>query len=232
MLTIGQTRFDIRVPSLPRDRFESYSTNLFDVWEREVAGSLPFDDYSLSLEVEEGSIRGKGKIAVAAGVLYFGIGNYGDFVSGLETIYGQVTYLGERLFQSARSPVGGNSSRASKRTSAGAVSSMRRLFEGVRSGSLSVDDAMNEFQTLLGDELAENSKFVEDMRSQLEAAPSYPEQLSLARDDWEEGDLSDLPQRIPRSPRRKPEPSPEHFRIEIWRESRNDRRKVKFTTVQ
>lgn len=88
MLNIGQTSFYIRVPSLPREQFESYSTNLFDVWESEVASAIPFDDYALSLEVEEGSITGRGKIAVAAGVLYFGIGNYGDFIGGLETIYG------------------------------------------------------------------------------------------------------------------------------------------------
>ena len=180
MLNIGQTSFDIRVPSLPRDQFESYSTNLFDVWEREVAGAISFDDYAISLEVEEGSITGRGKIAVAAGVLYFGIGNYGDFIGGLETIYGQVTYVGERLFQAAKFPVGGNSASASKRTSAGAISSMRYFFEGVRNGSLTVDEAMNKFEKMLGSELAENSAFVQDMRSQLEAAPTYPEQLSLA----------------------------------------------------
>ncbi len=228
MLNIGQTSFDIRVPSLPRDQFESYSTNLFDVWEREVAGAIPFDDYAISLEVEEGSITGRGKIAVAAGVLYFGIGNYGDFIGGLETIHGQITYVGERLFQAAKSPVGGNSARASKRTNAGAISSMRGLFEGVRSGSITVDEAMSKFENMLGDELAENSAFVKDMRSQLEAAPTHPEQLSLVQDDWEEGEP---PQRVPRTPKRKPVPAPEHFRIEIWRESRNERKQVKFMKV-
>jgi len=232
MLNIGQTSFDIRVPSLPRDKFESYSTKLFDVWEREVARAMPFDDYAISLEIEEGSIIGKGKIAVAAGVLYFGIGNYGSFISGLETIYGQVTYVGESLFQAAKAPVGGNSTRASKRTNAGAISKMRRLFEGVRSGSLTVDDAMHEFETMLGDELHENAEFVREMRSQLETAPSYPEQLSLAQEDWEEGELSGPLKKVPRTPKRKPEPPPEHFRIEIWRESRNERKQIKFTKVQ
>jgi len=232
MLNIGQTSFDIRVPSLKRDQFESYSTNLFDVWEREVAGIISFDDYALSLEIEEGSIKGRGKIAVAAGILYFGIGNYGDFIGGLETIYGQVTYVGERLFQAAKSPVGGNSVRATKRTNAGAISSMRRLFEGVRSGTLTVDEAMNKFEHILGDELPENSAFVHDMRSQLEAAPAYPKQLTLIQDDWEEGDLKDQPERAPREPRRTPVPSPDHFRIEIWRESKNENKQFKFTRVK
>ena len=232
MLNIGQTSFNIHVPSLPSDQFESYSTNLFDGWESDVAGAIPFDDYAISLEVEEGSIKGIGRIAVAASVFYIGIGNYGDFIGGLESIYKQVTYVGERLFQAAKSSVGGNSARASKRTSAGVISSMKRLFEDVRNGSLTVDEAMSRFESMLGKELADNSEFVQDMRNQLEAAPPYPEQLSLAQDDWEERDLLTLPQKVSRSPRRKPEPSPEHFRIEIWRESRNDRKQVKFTKVK
>ncbi|MFT6405938.1 MAG: hypothetical protein ACJAVI_004662 [Candidatus Azotimanducaceae bacterium] len=230
MLSIGQTAFDIRVPSLPKDAFKNYSTQLFDIWESEIAQSLSINDYALSLEVEEGSIKGKGKIAVAAGVLYFGIGNYGDFISGLETIYSQVTYVGERLFQAARSPVGGNSTKASKRTSGGAVSSMRRLFEGVQNGSLSVDDAMKEFERMLGEEASENESFTREMRRQLESAPSHPRQLTLPQDDWAEPEVIQVPKKSPSDPRRKPSPAPEQYRIEIWRSSKNERKKVKFTT--
>jgi hypothetical protein len=229
MLNIGQTVFDIRVPSLPQDAFKDYSSRLFDVWEREISQSLSFDDYALSLEVEEGSIKGKGRIAVAASILYFGIGNYGDFISGLETIYGQITYVGEKLYQAARSPVGGSSAKASKRTSGGAISSMRRLFEGVQNGSLSVDDAMKEFEKILGEESSGNEMFIREMRRQLETAPSHPKQLTLSQDDWEEAELIRAPKKGATDPRRKPSPIPEQYRIEIWRESRNDRKKVKFT---
>ena len=232
MLNIGQTSFDIRVPSLQRAHFESYSTNLFDVWEKDVAKTIPFEDYALSLEIEEGSITGKGKIAVTAGVLYFGIGAYGDFIGGLETIYGQLTHVSERLFQAAKSPVGGNSVQATKRISAGAVSSMRVMFERVRSGTLTVDEAMNKFESMLGDELSENSAFVRDMRAQLEVAPSYPKQLSLEQDDWEKEAFVKPPQKTPRAPKPKPTPSPEHYRMEIWRESRNDRKQIKFIKVK
>ena len=229
MLYIGQTVFDIRVPSLPPHAFQNYSHRLFDVWEREIAESLPFEDYAISLEVEEGSIKGKGKIAIAAGVLYVGIGNYGDFISGLETIYGQITYVGEKLYQAARSPVGGSSAKASKRTSAGAVSSMRKLFESVQNGSLSVDDAMKEFEKMLGEEASENKNFIREMRRQLVNAPSHPKQLTLSQDDWEETELIQVPKRRPPSPHRKPSPIPEQYRIEIWRDSRNDCKRVKVT---
>ena len=232
MLNIGQTSFNIRVPSLPRDEFELYSTNLFDVWEREIAGAISFDDYAISLEIEEGSITGRGKIAIVAGALYFGIGNYGGFIGGLETIYDQVIYVGERLFQEAKAPVGGNSAYASKRTNAGAISSMRRLFERVQNRSMTVDEAMSEVETLLGEELDENSEFVQEMRRQLESAPAYPEQLSFTDDDWAELDAPESPVKVPGRPKRNPSPPPEHFRIEIWRESRNDQKHVRFTRVK
>lgn len=233
MLNIGQTSFNIRVPSLPRDEFESYSKNLFDLWEKEVAGAINLKDYAISLEIVEGSITGKGKIAVAAGVLYFGIGNYGSFIGGLQTIEDQVTYVGERLYHAAKAPVGGNSVYASKRTSAGAVSSIRRLFERVQKGSLTVDDAVSKFKTILGEEIGENSAFVYEMRRQLESASAYPEQQSFIGDDWEKLDAIEAPPKVPRSPRRKPPmPPTEHFRIEIWRESRGDSKHVKFTKVK
>ena len=88
MIEIGNTEFLIAVRSLAKDDFEIYSSNLFDIWDEYIEKSLKVTDYSISLEIEEGSIKGKGKIAVAVGVLYIGIGNYGDFISGLHTIRG------------------------------------------------------------------------------------------------------------------------------------------------
>lgn len=56
------------------------------------------------LEVEEGSINGSGKIAVVLGALYIGIGNYGSFVSGLQTIRNQVSTAGDFLAEKAGTP--------------------------------------------------------------------------------------------------------------------------------
>ena len=86
MFDLGSTDFYIAVPSMPRREFEKYSTSLFDEWDEYAARILALPDYSLVLEVEEGSIKGSGKIAVVLGALYIGIGNYGSFMSGLQTI--------------------------------------------------------------------------------------------------------------------------------------------------
>ena len=78
----------------------------------------------------------------------------------------------------------------------------------------------------------ENSEFVQEMRRQLESAPAYPEQLSFTDDDWAELDAPESPVKVPGRPKRNPSPPPEHFRIEIWRESRNDQKHVRFTRVK
>ncbi|WP_045626055.1 hypothetical protein [Vibrio parahaemolyticus] len=62
MANIGTVDFYIGVPSLPREDFENYSTQLFDEWESYIGQNLELSDYSLVLEVEEGSIKAKGKI--------------------------------------------------------------------------------------------------------------------------------------------------------------------------
>lgn len=94
MIYLGGTDFYIDVPSLPRHEFEQYSTKLFDKWEEYVENSLRIPDYSLALEVQEGSIKGGAKIAATLGALYFGIGQYGSFISGLQTIQGQIGAVG------------------------------------------------------------------------------------------------------------------------------------------
>jgi len=74
MINIGTTDFFIGVPCMPRNEFEMYSTRLFDEWEAQVDKTLTLSDYSIALELEEGSVKGVGKIAACLGALYIGIG--------------------------------------------------------------------------------------------------------------------------------------------------------------
>ena len=104
MANIGTIDFYIGVPNLPREEFENYSTQLFDEWEVYVGQKLNIKDYSLVLEVEEGSIKAKGRILATASVLYFGIAQYGSFISGLQTIHNQVKAVGDYLGERASYP--------------------------------------------------------------------------------------------------------------------------------
>ncbi|MDT8385470.1 MAG: hypothetical protein RRB22_13770 [Gammaproteobacteria bacterium] len=233
MIDIGSTNFLIKVPSLPREEFERYSTNLFDEWERSVERTLILPDYSISLDVEEGSIKGGGKIAIALGALYLGIGQYGDFISGLETICGQVSYVSNALFESARSPFGGSNVNAKSRRSGGALSRLHTLFDKVQRGVLTTNEAMIEARNLFGKEGDENPEFICELQDQFEDAPRYPEQLSLISEEWVECGEQPIEdkKKIPQKPQPKPIPLPQQYRVEIWRESKKDKKHVKVTKL-
>ncbi|MEE7627458.1 hypothetical protein V3O24_14910 [Methylobacter sp. Wu8] len=233
MIDIGTTSFLIKVPSLPREEFERYSTNLFDEWEKRVEKSLILPDYAISLEIEEGSIKGGGRIAVTLGALYFGIGSYADFISGLETIRGQVSFVSDALFESAKSPFGSGSVNAKARKSGGTLSRLHSLFEKVQRGALTADEAMIEATALFGEEGNEVPEFIDELQHQLRNVPRYPEQLSLTGEGWDksDGDLSRTTKRPPQRPRPKPVPINQQYRIEIWRESKKDKKHVKLVNL-
>lgn len=72
MVEIANLEFLIAVRSLAKDDFEIYSSNLFDTWDGYIEKSLKVPDYSISLKIEEGSIKGFGNIGIALGSLYYG----------------------------------------------------------------------------------------------------------------------------------------------------------------
>ena len=101
MLDLGSTDFLLSVPSLPGPELARLSTSLFDSWELFVERQLSLPDYSLFLQVEEGSIKGVAKIVALLGVVNLGIGNYGDFISGVKTINEQLSATSEYLAEQA-----------------------------------------------------------------------------------------------------------------------------------
>jgi hypothetical protein len=55
VLTLGGAKFTIFIPALSQAELESYTTSLFDSWEKQVDKELDrFPDYALYLNVEEG----------------------------------------------------------------------------------------------------------------------------------------------------------------------------------
>ena len=128
MIDLGSTDFYIRVPSMPRNEFEAYSSGLFDIWDTHVGRELSLEDYSLSLEVEEGSIKVKGKILAGLAALYFGIGAYGSFIQGIQIIRGQVVSVGEYLAEKAHNTLGPNQPAPTVKKRSGALGQLQRLF--------------------------------------------------------------------------------------------------------
>lgn len=229
MIDIGSSNFLINVPSLPVGELEIYSSTLFDSWEESVAKTLTLPDYSLALKVEEGSIKGKGAIAATAGAIFIGIGSYGDFISGLETINSQVSTVTSSLFESARSPFGCTSSNSKVRRNTGALGRLHSLFDQVKSGKMSPEQAMLATKELFGNDSDETENFIKELKTQFEEVPLYPEQLSFESDDWKECEENKVkpPKRKPNKPKPQPTPIIEQYRIEIWRESKKSKKRVK-----
>ena len=158
MLDLGTTEFVLAIPSLPEAELKRLSTSLFDAWDGFADTALSLPDYSLFLQVEEGSVRGAAKMSALAGALYFAIGNYGDFVSGVKTIGEQISATSEFLSEHAKQTFNCPEAKATSRKRGGAVAGLQRLFVRVQKGELSPDDAIAYAEQLLGDHHTKNLK--------------------------------------------------------------------------
>jgi hypothetical protein len=234
MIDIGNTEFLIAVRSLAKDDFEIYSSHLFDTWDEYIEKSLKVPDYSISLEIEEGSIKGTGKIAVGIGVLYIAIGNYGEFISGLKTIGGQVSYVNDKLVESAASPFEKDNIQTTYRNKSNTLSHLNRLFQKVQKGELTANQAMIEAKLALGEEANTSPEFMQKLNEALESAPKYPKQEPL----FEETDIeldgvnnNGDKKKPSRAPTPKPDTPINQFRVEIWRESKRGKKNVKISEL-
>ncbi|WP_337247336.1 MULTISPECIES: hypothetical protein [unclassified Vibrio] len=229
MANIGTVDFYIGVPSLPREDFESYSTQLFDEWELYVGQNLELNDYSLVLEVEEGSIKAKGKILATASVLYFGIAQYGSFISGLQTISNQVKAIGDYLGERASTPFDLSTVKPKLRKRGESLARLETLFAKVQSGKITVEMAMQEAELIFGTELEEAPEFVNYLKDSLDQTPVVPEQMELRLIDYNGDDLT-IPDQRPQTPRepqpKRSPPSVDQFRVEVWRETKNGKLQV------
>ncbi|MGH8061517.1 MAG: hypothetical protein ACREO7_05830 [Pseudoxanthomonas sp.] len=234
MLDVVTTSFFIKSPTFNKGAFEHHSSELFDEWEAHVESYLQLPDYALTLVLEEGSIKGKGKIAAGAAALYFGIGAYGDFVSGLRTIHEQASYVTNVLFDQAKNHFSCDNERGNTRRSGGEIVYLQRLFERVQFGSISPEQAIREVTIRWGEDATYSPEFMHNLASSLEAAPRFPEQLPLSDESWPDClDLEPLGREPePRAPRAPELPIPQHYRIEISRPSKGEKKKVKLTKIR
>lgn len=234
MIDLGVTEFYIDVPSLPRHEFETYSTKLFDEWEAYAEQVLKVPDYALSLEVEEGSIKGVARIATALCALYIGIGQYGSFVSGIQTIKGQVSSVADFLSVHAVAPFSSSNVKPRFKRNSGSLGKLHRLFAKVQQGKITAEQAMVEAEKIFGDEANSAPDFVDGMRISLEDMPVLAKQLELPLGDFGERFL--LPPTMKASETRSRLPNPEvpigqQFRVEVWRESKKEKRKVRIVNL-
>ena len=226
MLDLSSTAFLIDTTGLPRRRLERYSTNLFDKWDSYVSKIVAIPDYSIALEIEEGSIKGKGKIAVALGALYFGIGNYGSFISGLQIIKDQVVTASNYLADQANYPF---DAEITVNRKGGIATQLRKLFTRVQSGKLSVEEAMLEAEKLIGEDAKDSPDFMNALRNSLRTAPKHHQQteLGLAMPEFSEPEPEEVDHEPkPQAPRPPLAPAP-YLQVVVWRDSRREERHIR-----
>lgn len=142
MIGIGSADIYIDTPKLSRTELEEYSKILFEQWEAYVDRHLELSDYSLSVSVEDGSVKVLGKIGVGLYALYIGIGQYGSFMSGIQTIKDQVSDVSEYLGQQAVAPFSEERISPRFRKRGEALSTLERIFKSVEAGEITVENAV------------------------------------------------------------------------------------------
>lgn len=234
MLDLGSTEFHLAVPSVPAPELEALSTSLFDGWEAFTERSLALPDYSIFLQVEEGSIKGAARIGAILGVVYLGIGNYGDFVSGVKTITEQLSSTKDFLTEHARKVFSCTEAATTSRKRGGSLVAIQRLFTKVQQGTMTPDEAMVQAELILGDESATAPNFIKDLENSLRTCPRFHEQFLLPLDP--QGDSQALETddtKYPTKPNRhKPTlPPPIQYRVEVWRESKDKHKQTRVTQL-
>jgi hypothetical protein len=233
MIAIGTTDFYFSLPSPSRLQLEKYSLQLFDHWAQRIDHRLLLPDYSLSLEVEEGSISGKGKVAAGLAALYMGISSYGSFISGLQIIRDQVSVVSDILADAAKQNIQSHYGAAKVRKRSETLGSLQRLFVKVQRGDMTPEEATIEAELLIGENALDSPEFMSSLAKSFAQAPKFHEQVPLPLDGAEDTLQQEQPEkeRSPRRPTLPSRPLLTHLRVEVWRESKQQKKNYRTINV-
>lgn len=234
MAHIGSTEFYIKEECLPIEQFEEYTSLLFDRWDDFIGKSTNLPDYSIALDIEEGSIKGKAKIVAGLGALYIGIGQYGSFISGVSAIQQQIRTAGNYLAKQAQQPFSSRGVKAKVSNNGEALSKLKTLFMLVEQGKISADEAIFRTKSIFGEEIYEAQDFKTALEKSLLETKLAPQQEDLILVD-SDGEILEAPIKMRKKPSapipKEPEPVIDAFRIEIWRENRRSKKRIKVTSI-
>jgi hypothetical protein len=234
MIDLGATEFNLAIPSIARTELEAAAIRLFDKWDKGASIALSLDDYSISLVVEEGSIKGRGAIMATAAVLYLGIGNYGDFIQGLKTINEQLIGVRDYLAEEAPKFFDCPPNLVTTKKQTGVTEKLNSLFLRVQRGDLSPDQATARAAQLFTEGTVEESNILREIERALANCRLNPKQTTFPYDDFS---IAPEPQGVPQSPTRTREKQTpidiisNQLRVEVWRESKKKKKQSKVTFI-
>lgn len=236
MIEIGSVSIFIPITKLSKLELEDYSISLFDSWENDLNNSLAIPDYSILLEVEDGSIGIKGKIAATAIALYTGISQYGSFISGVEIISKQASAAIESLASKATKNHTAKANPPMIRKSGGDLVRIKNLLHKVQQQKISVEYAVREIEKILDKSQDSSSSLMSEIERSLNNSPFYPEQEKFDFGASTSLQMVKEPKSVKNSPSNRgpinlPNNHQDRFRIELWRESKNDKKNLRVIKV-
>jgi hypothetical protein len=228
MIDLGVVDFVLDVQKLPRREFEQYGTTLFDAWDRFLAMELKLPDFSVGLELEEGSIKGRGVVRTVGTALFVGITGYGGLVQGIQMINATIRTSGKVLVDSAAEPFHIPEAIRRFRRGPGFPGRLERLFARVKKGELTPEEATQIALSMLEGEPDIPPELIESVKRSIASVHRNPQQLSLPLELQDDSESPYAPD--PRGPSRErshpPLPPIERLRLEIWKESKSGVRRV------
>lgn len=233
MIEIGSSEFIYDTKGVGQEALIEYAKSLFDLWDSSVPSMLKIDDFSLSLEVETGSIKGKGFVLVAAGSVFAFVCGYGSFFQGLDTIRNHGNMISKFLAENSHFGITSNSNLSSVKYGSGAIGRLHTLFLRVKRNELSPDQATEIAASILGEDATANPELMEKLKTALFEVPVTGEQLpfefpdSLPVSEGQDNQSNDRPKKDTK-PKQAPIPS-QLFRVQILKESKNGEKKIKVT---
>lgn len=232
MIDLANIDFSLDVPPVGEQALADAATQLFEVWDRRLDDQLDLDDYSLYLELTEGSLKGKGKIAATLVTIYLGIGHFGSFASGVREIAKMGRNGGALLVAEVQNRFGSqSSSQMRSRRNAGRLGQLESLFVKVQRRELEPSEAAAQAERLFPLDEEMPPGFIDSLRAAVFSTPRDPVQLEMPFDDLPIDTVAEqAPNRpTPDGPRPRPTsplPPPSLFRVEIRRESKRGVRSI------
>jgi hypothetical protein len=232
MVEVGATSFRLEAPPMSRDELRSYSTKLFDEWDARLSPGFAIEDYSLRLEIEEGSVEGLAVVGATVVALYTGVSKYPSFVAGLQKIQSHVRLASDHLVARASEPFTRLNLRPRVTRRSGVPGQLERLFARVKARELSVEEAMRDAERILGADSAQAAELLHALAKGLVAVKRNPEQLILPMElpaDIDERESK--PVGVRKRARGDSAVASPHFKVEVWRDSRSGKREIRISEV-
>ena len=234
MIPIAEGSFELAAPQMDKWRLRTYAERLFTEADARAA-LLAFDDYGFQLELEQGSLKGRNLLVVSAFALADVVAHYGSVRQGMREIAADAKGITEFVVERAPELIGSKEAKLKyKRSNAGAVGKLNRLFDEVAAGKLTAAQAEAQALRMLEEYGDVPDRLREQVSSTMHSTRRDPQQLKLIPSiDEDLFPVQEPPERRYPSPPKDVLPNARlKMRVQVRRDHRNGPMRVQVTPVK